>query len=111
MGHISTWYWAYASMAGNVFMSMMLNKDAHMSILLWLSLPFQDACVTSLWITEIKELPNVKEKFHKYETLGMFSASAISFFACAMCMDCQHNVVCGNQCVQEAINLLGTVLC
>lgn len=49
--------------------------------------------------------------FHKYETLGMFSTSAISFFACAMCMDCQHDVVCGNQCVQEAINLLLPVLC
>lgn len=98
-------------MVGDVFISMMLNKDAHLSILFWLSLPFQDACVISLWITEIKELPNAKEKFHKYETLGMCSTSAVSFFACAMCMDCQHGVVCGNQCVQEAINLLVTVLC
>lgn len=73
-------------MVGDVFISMMLNKDAHLSILFWLSLPFQDACVTSLWITEIKELPNAKEKFHKYETLGMCSTSAISFFACAMCV-------------------------
>lgn len=94
-----------------VFISVMLNKDAHLSILFWLSLPFQDPCVTSLWITEIKELPNAKEKFHKYETLGMFSTSTISFVACAMCMDCQHDVVCGNQCVQEAINLLLSVLC
>lgn len=38
----------YAGMVGNSFVSMMLSKDDQLSILFWLSLPFQDACVTSL---------------------------------------------------------------
>ena len=72
LGHISTWYWAYAGMVGNVFISMLLNKDAHLSILFWLSLPFQDVCVTSLWITEIKELPMQKRNSTNMKPLECF---------------------------------------